>query len=208
MFARYRFQGKRWESSKSIRKNHSCAPQVLAEYAQSNGLFKSGLLRTNFCKWLKLSLGETDIVKISKHKKVGGKIEVCCHYCDGDEEWIPIDEAKEDCKLFLGAYAKENNLLGKPGWEKMKVYWLKEVHDVMCEQMRSNEIDSLVSTLYGKWVKAFDYIGPKHWETKEWGSAFKQSLEIEKHGSRLRLPLLLYRQLSPKQRKYVDAMSS
>eukprot|EP00585_Thalassiosira_rotula_P013802 CAMPEP_0196163804 /NCGR_PEP_ID=MMETSP0911-20130528/100_1 /TAXON_ID=49265 /ORGANISM="Thalassiosira rotula, Strain GSO102" /LENGTH=465 /DNA_ID=CAMNT_0041428807 /DNA_START=70 /DNA_END=1467 /DNA_ORIENTATION=- len=202
--------GETWESSKSIRKLYPVSPEPLSEYAQSKGLLSDGLLPTNFCKWVKKGLGEGDMTKITDHKTVHGNIEVLCHYSNGNEEWVPMDEAKEDCKIFLGAYAKDKNLFGQPGWEKMQGYWLSEVHDVMCKQMRSNEINSFVSTLYKKWTQAFDIndVGRYHWETTTWGSAYKQSLELDKHGGLIRLPLLMYRKLTPKQQKYADTVSS
>jgi len=203
--------GEIWQSSKYFQKNYSYSPETLSEYARSEGLLSNEFLRTNFCKWVKKGLGEADMTNITDHKTLhNGNIEVLCCYSDGDEEWVPMDEAKEDCKVFLGAYAKDKNLFGQPGWEKMDGYWLSEVHDVMCKQMRSNEINSFVSKLYGKWTQAFDdsNVGMYHWETKTWGSAYKQSLELDKHGGLIRLPLLLYRKLSRSQQKYADTESS
>ena len=137
---------------------------------------------------------------------MGGEIKVWCHYIDGDGGWVPIEEAKEDCKIFLGAYAKEKNLFGQPGWGKTDGYWLEEVHDVMCKQKRSNEISRLTCQLYGKFRKAFDdgNFGVNNQETIIWGRAFKQSLDIERHGGVLKLPLHLYRKISPNLQKYVE----
>merc|ERR1711957_385694 len=138
----------------------------------------------------------------TNHRTEHGKIEVCCLYDDGDEEWVPLKEAKEDSKMFLGAYAREKNLFGEPGWKKMDNYWLDEVHDVMCKQMRENEISQLRQTLYRKFTGAFDNVGAHHQETITWGRAYKHSNEIGKHGGKITLPYYLFRTMSKKQKRW------
>jgi len=191
-----------WNSAEDLHKRHSGAPQELVEYVQKKDLLQSGYLRKNICKWIKEGCGDAVLLKITNHRTVDGNIEVCCLYDDGTEDWEPMKEVKEDGKLILGAYAKEKHLFRQPGWKQANEYWFQEVHDVLCKQMRANEIDQLVTRVYANFEKAFDDLGPNHPETIIWGRAYKHSLEIEKHGGRITLPLYLFRTMSPKLRRH------
>jgi hypothetical protein len=191
-----------WSSTENLRKCHSGAPEELVEYVQQKGLLGNDILGTKFCKWIKASRGNADLLKIISHRTdERGKIEVCCLYDDGSKDWVPMKEAKGDSKIFLGNYAKENNLFAQPGWKNINGYWLKEVVGEMCRQMRANEIDQLVKVLYRNYKVAFDSLGPHHSETIIWGRAYKQSNEIGKHGGKIMLPYYLYRTMPPKLKK-------
>eukprot|EP00581_Thalassiosira_minuscula_P019424 CAMPEP_0183716690 /NCGR_PEP_ID=MMETSP0737-20130205/10498_1 /TAXON_ID=385413 /ORGANISM="Thalassiosira miniscula, Strain CCMP1093" /LENGTH=1455 /DNA_ID=CAMNT_0025945985 /DNA_START=64 /DNA_END=4431 /DNA_ORIENTATION=- len=198
-----------WIDTNYILDRHKGTPQALKDYAQAKCLLNNKELPKKFCKWINDNMDEVDIKKITHHKKLRGDIHVCCRYTNGEEKWLPIEEAKKDCKVFLGAYAKENNLFGQPGWEKIDGYWLKEVHDEM-SRVRSNEINRLTSQLHSMWKKSFDdeNVGANHQDTIIWGRAYKRSLEIEKHGGFLKLPCHLYKELKPNQKKYVEALTS
>lgn len=73
---------------------------------------------------------------------------------------------------------------------------------------RAREINILVSKLHSLWKRKFndhDHFGPWHGETECLGRAYKQSLEIEKHGGKLVLPRHI-REMLPKELKnnYTD----
>lgn len=173
-------------------------PQALLDYVLPKGLHRNGVLPQNFCKLIESGLEYNNILEITHHKKNGyGKIEVLCQYSDGDKTWQPLEYAKKDvhCKVLLGAYAWENNLYDEPGWEDVDGYWLEAVHDIMCTQRRSNEIIRLVVELHRLYEKRCDEFGGNETYCILFGRAWKQSLEIEKHGGKIKLPLYLYNAL-------------
>ena len=169
-------------------------------------LLETDILPENFSKWLSDHMDEEDVSDIISHKcDKNGKIKVLCRFGDGDEQWQTMEEAKEGCNLFLGAYAKKNELYGQPGWKGVDSFWLKEVQNLMCKGNRSREISNLVSQLCAQYEHARDELGIDHDDTEVWGDAWKQSLEIEKHGRVIKLPLHLYNKLPQSCQKLVDS---
>ena len=82
--------------------------------------------------------------------------------------------------------------------------WLEELEDLMCKEVRSHEISKLLRKLHRMWRTAFKESGGNHNDTIIWGRAYKNSLEIEKHGGKIKLPLHLYYSLSKDLQKFVE----
>lgn len=197
-----------WKSIQDIRECHKGGPPpALMSYVASKGLLENGELPESFCKWIKDHLGEEEVLEVTNHRTVAdGNTEVLCRFSDGDEQWQPLEEAKEDCKIFLGEYARKNDLFGQPGWEDVDGYWLAEVQDLMCTKTRAREITLLKCTLHRMWVNSFDECGGHHPDTVIWGRVYKLSNEIEKHGGVVKLPLHLWLLLSDKIQKYAEIL--
>jgi len=194
-----------WWSVEEIREKYACPPDELKKYLLDNRLLKNGDLPKMFVNWVNKYMEVVVPLEITKHRVKDKHIEVLCRYSDGEEQWIPMAEARgADYKRFLGAYANEKKLFGKPGWKGVDGLWLEEVVHLMCEEVRSHEISNLVPKLHGMWRKAFDALVLNHNDTIIWGRAYKNSLEIEKHGGKIKLPLHLYYILPKDLRKFVD----
>jgi len=198
-----------WNSTEDIRRQHAGPPELLLAYVQKKGLLRNNALPKKFCKWIKDNLGDADVLEITNHRTdAAGKVEVFCRYSDEDEVWQSLEDAKEDCKLFLGAYAEAKNLFGEPGWGKADGYWLDEVHDVMCTQKRSKDLSNVITKIYRLWEHHFDddEYGPNHPDTRSFARAYTESIDIEKHGGVVKLPLHLQRTLPPTLRKRIDIL--
>jgi hypothetical protein len=194
-----------WWSVEEIREKYACPPDEIKKYLLDNRLLKNGDLPKMFVNWVNKYMEVVVPLEITKHRVMDKHIEVLCRYSDGDEQWIPMAEARgADYKRFLGAYANEKKLFGKPGWKGVDGLWLEEVVHLMCEEVRSHEISNLVPKLHGMWRKAFDALVLNHNDTIIWGRAYKNSLEIEKHGGKIKLPLHLYYILPKELRKFVE----
>jgi hypothetical protein len=194
-----------WWSTEDVREKYATPPDELRKYLLDNCLLKNGILPTKFVKWVNENIEQESLQEVVKHKtKRDGSIDVLCRYSDGSEDWIPMAEARADCKRFLGAYAKTKKLFDKPGWEGVSSFWVEEVCDLMCKEVRSHEISNLVPNLNRQWRRAFDALGANHNDTIIWGRAYKASLEIEKHDGFIKLPLHLYRMLPKDLQKFVE----
>ena len=196
-----------WLSAKYILNNYASPPEKLCQYLLENRLLKKSVppLPKKFVNWVNKHLEGEVLQEVIKHKtKRDGSIEVLCRYSDGDEQWVPMAEAMVDCKRFLGAYAKRKKLFDKPGWEGVSSFWVEEVRDLMCKEVRSHEISNLVPNLNRLWRNAFDELGGNHNDTIIWGRAYKTSLEIEKHDGLIKLPLHLHRILPRDLQKFVE----
>jgi hypothetical protein len=206
---KWRVSGKsEWMSAQDMQKklNLCRPPNPLKEYVMEKRLLERDILPEKFSKWLSDHMDEEDVCEIISHKcDKNGKIKVLCRFSDGDEQWQTMEDAKDGCKLFLGAYAKKNQLYSQPGWKGVDSFWLKEVQNLMCKGNRSREISNLVSQLCAKYKHALDELGINHNDTEVWGGAWKQSLEIEKHGRVIKLPLHLYNQLTDSCQELVDS---
>ncbi len=196
-----------WWSTERIRQTYAAPPELLQVYLLDKRLLKNGDLPKTFVKWVSKTMEDVVPLEITKHRVKDKNIKVLCRYSDGDEVWIPMAEARgADCKRFLGAYANKKKLFGKPGWKGVDGLWLEEVVNLMCEEVRSHKISNLVPKLHRMWIQAFDApdLGCNHNDTIIWGRAYKNSLEIEKHGGKIKLPLHLYYILHKDLRKFVD----
>jgi len=197
--------GSEWRSTEDIRKEFATPPDKLSQYVLDNRLLKNDVLPKEFTKWANKNIEEEPLVAIINHRSKGdGSVEVLCRYRDDDEQWKPMAEARNDSKRFLGAYAKKNKLFNKPGWEGVSGFWLEEVRDLMCKEVRSHEISNLVPALHGLWNRAKIEKGGNHNDTIIWGRAYKTSNEIEKHGGCIKLPLHLYFELPENFQKFVE----
>ena len=198
-----------WFSMQRLRKDFGDSPPCkLTEYVfeKQNHLLADGVLPKKFRNWLKDSLDKSEMKKIFKHRKRGGKIEVLCEYDDGESMWIDLEETKRDSKIFVGAYAKKKNLLGRPGWEGAERFWLDEVQDLMRNVERLAKLNIVTPNLYRLWKKSFETKGPNHNDTIIWGRAYKASNDIKKHDVILKLPLHLWLELPKSCKRYVEAI--
>ena len=196
-----------WRSTEHIRQTYAAPPELVQLDLLDNRLLKNGDLPKSFVKWVSKTMKDVVPLEITNHRVKDKNIDVLCRYSDGDEVWIPMAEARgTDCKRFLGAYANEKKLFGKPGWKGVDGLWLEEVVNLMCKEVRSHEISNLVPKLHRMWIEAFDApdLGCNHNDTIIWGRAYKNSNEIEKHGGKIKLPLHLYHIIHEDLRKFVD----
>lgn len=193
-----------WHSMPDIHKMFSTPPEPVMEY-----VLQHNLLELKDCKWMERCTGESVFHEITEHRIVKGEIELHCCFDAGETEWIPMKEMRNgdrEDKLILGQYAIKNRLSEGRIWSSIRNIWLETVQDLLCKEHRANEIDLLAKYLYRKWDdSALDEAkGPRNEETILWGRAYKQSLEIEKHGGKVDLPLEFHDQLSPRNREYVN----
>ena len=134
---KWRVSGKsEWMSAQDMQKklNLCRPPNPLKEYVMEKRLLERDILPEKFSKWLSDHMDEEDVCEIISHKcDKNGKIKVLCRFSDGDEQWQTMEDAKDGCKLFLGAYAKKNQLYSQPGWKGVDSFWLKEVQNLMCK---------------------------------------------------------------------------
>lgn len=165
-----------WKSSSYIQQHHSGPPQALIEYVLGKNLNKSGVLPKRFCKWMEASIVEANVVEVINHKvDARGKIEVLIRYDDRSEDWHTLKDAKDDCKLFLAAYAKKKNLMTGP-WKGLDGFWWDGVKDLMCQNKRAHEISNLLTFLYKAWKDKFKESGGNNIDVIRLGRAYKKSL--------------------------------
>jgi len=193
-----------WNSMPDIRKMFSTPPEAVMEY-----VLQHSLLGLKDCKWMKKFVGDSVLDEITEHRIVKGEIELHCRFDAGETEWISMKEMRNgdrEDKLILGRYAMKNRLSQGRIWSSIRNIWLETVQDLLCKEHRANEIDVLAKSLYRKWDDSAkdEAKGPRDEETILWGRAYKQSLEIEKHGGKVDLPLELHYQISLQNRKHVN----
>ena len=188
-----------WLSTSKIKEYYVGGPTALWDYAREHKLLTSSILTKKFVEWLRKDQDDAILDEIIDHRasSTNGKIEVQCRYDDGDEIWLPLNEAIKDSKIFLGAYAYKKRLLGEPIWKQMKRFWLDEAQDLMCKHQRKKKLKSLVSYLHDMYDKSFNdqSMGCNHDASIIYGRAWKKSLEIEKHGNVIVLPYYYYRRV-------------
>ena len=158
----------------------------LAEYARANDL-----LNDPGWKWANNYVRTPLISKIIKHQ--GLRLQVL--WDDGETTWEQLASLKtqDEYQESLVDYAEKNQLLQKKGWIWAKQYldqkkrnWFKVVQqDIIANTVRQVEYSRLTELLHKAYTKSCKLYGISDPDTIALGQAFKQSLDICKHGRKV-----------------------
>ena len=196
-----------WNSLEQIRHDFSNPPDLLLWYVRNSKQDHENMNRDADFKWLKdhlKTLPDPVPVKIVKHRAAkDGTIKVYSCYDDGNDVWEPLDKAKVNSKLLVWEYwySNQSKLSELPEWDDVSGFWIDEVTDYL---VRSSGFDKIIKELSSKYKEAHKVHGVNDQNTLIWGRAFKQSLDIQKHGGKVELPLFFYRQVSKKNQKHLQ----
>jgi hypothetical protein len=199
-----------WNSLEQIRQmfgRFSNPPDLLLWYVRNYKQEHENMNRDADFKWLKdhlKTLPDPVPVKIVKHRAAkDGTIKVYSCYDDGNDVWEPLDKAKVNSKLLVWEYwySNQSKLSELPEWDDVSGFWIDEVTDYL---VRSSGFDKIIKELSSKYKEAHKVHGVNDQNTLIWGRAFKQSLDIQKHGGKVELPLFFYRQVSKKNQKHLQ----
>ena len=193
----------KWEPVNRYRNDEANA-QIIADYALSQGL-----LETRGWEWTQSYIRPLELVTIHEHGTQGGSLQVLVTWDNGDEEWESVLELSQnevyDNREKLARYAQENNLLRKKGWAWAEKHlkersgkWLEPVQRYMADMDRLMEQSRLTEALHGAYRKSLDSGEASEQDTDALGRAFKQSIDITKHGGMVDLPLYQQKQLKKK----------
>lgn len=162
--------------------------------------------------WVKKFCRETRLVKVVSHRhKKGKKLEAELMYENGETEWDTIENIKKDPEelSFLKVYAKRKGLQRTKGFiticrDQRKGSWFNLVQNKASNIEQLYNSEKLIQRL-GRVYKDFrKNHGVGDSTTKAFGSAWKQSIDIQKHGGKVKLPIHLRQHLSPNLFDYVD----
>jgi RNA dependent RNA polymerase len=165
---------------------------ILTEYAKANDLLDKAAWR--FFK--KFALDETTPIYIHKHRENPlevGMVEVLLHFDDGSQKWTSVEQVPEDGKDLLAAYATENGLVEEQEWRVVRNYiesqndsWFERTQCFMADLHMLRNYDRLTTVLHTTFKKALR----EGWDIRvceELGQAFKDSINIRKHGGKVAL---------------------
>jgi hypothetical protein len=167
-------------------------PEMLAEYARKNNL-----LHCTGWHWAKRHVRDSEIASIEGHKKEKGLILVRIVWDDGDYTWESIDDMKPVATDLLADYAFGNYLENTKGWIWVKTYkqekldcWFERAQDYAANIQLLRDYDRLTTALHSAYKKSQQEGGDEE-TTQALGRAFKNSIDIRKHGGKVDLPFEL-----------------
>ena len=170
-----------WEDLKTLKTE---IPEILADYAE-----KEGLLKCLGWRWANDFMRPTSMRAIESHKMNGTDMVFDVRYDDGDLSPKTSNEMQVDAPDILYNYVSEKNLLQE--WqeeyvEDVREVWFEEVQEYSSGLKLLNDQDDLVSALCGAWKKAFRHNNMQ--AVKHFSQAYKKSLEVRKHEHDIHLP--------------------
>ena len=182
---------KQWQVLNS--KSRQVYEDSLVNYA-----VKNNLLDEVGWKWIKAKELTRDscIVKVTSHRRREGKWEAEILFDDQETMWDTVGNIMqdEDDARFLYDYAKENNLLNTKGWMRLKNHerdWFKDVQDSLADVNSLWAFDKLTATLHSAYIRYRKDLDTDDSTSIALGNAFKQSIDIRKHGGKVELPFHL-----------------
>lgn len=192
-----------WESLSWLRTQ---IPAQLADYACEHNLVES-----KGWKWAGSYVAESEIMEIVGHKFEGAKATVEVRWDDGVTEWMSLGELKEDAKDLLARYCNEKGLEDKKGWEwvaqywnETKSHWFDRVRDVIANARMLREHDRLTTSLHSVYKKCCKDNDIE--SMVAFGRAFKESIDMRKHGGKVHLRIDLHGRIKEKAlKKYLSA---
>lgn len=174
-------------------------PDQLVSYAWENNLIES-----RGWKWAKSYASESEITEIVSHIEAEGtttKVEV--RWSHGETEWMSLRELMKDSKDVLAKYCNEKGLKNKKGWKwvakyqkETKNHWFDRMQDVVANAPMLRDHDRLTTALHSAYKKCR---GEEDNESMvAFGRAFKESIDMRKHGGKVHLPIELHKRIKEK----------
>jgi len=180
---------KSWERLSDKRKE---IPDIVAEYA-----LRKNLTHEKRWKWAEDYKRFAPMVAVTCHrctKEEGLEFEV---YYDGDKDpqWVDM-EGVDASILEKYVNGKGKALNRSPNWRKMvdeKIQgdqdkWFESLQEVLSNVKDMTLRNRVTTTICTKFKKFAKDKGIHHPDTIDLGSAYKQSIDIAKHGGRVILP--------------------
>jgi len=174
------------------------APDVVAEYA-----LKNSLMGKRGWQWTKDYLRDAEIIKIQSHRCDGNTLKVAALY-DGDTEptWMNAKDVDVD---ILATYVEENDIsLSDKPWKwleksirKARKGWFAAAQERVSDVKRMAEYSRFVESLHRAHKKRGDITDQR---SVYFGRAYKQALDIGKHGGRVSLPSALRAEVAPRRK--------
>jgi len=189
-----------WEPLQSIQKE---VPDILADYALNNNL-----LGDRAFAWAKAYRRDAEIVEICDHKYENGKIKFIVIY-DGKKDTDEVNS--DDVDISMAAeYAKRKDIkLENTVWDWLREEikdaekeWFKNVQATLVDVNHMAEHDRLIKRLSTLHKRTIVESGMQHEDAIALGRAFKNSLDVGKHGGRVTLPQHLRKNLTAKSSAY------
>ncbi|KAI2498571.1 RNA-dependent RNA polymerase [Fragilaria crotonensis] len=188
-----------WERIHGFRNDEANA-QVVAEYARVQDL-----LGTRGWEWTKDFIRPSELAEILEHDERDGDLQVRVIWDHGEVDWESVLELREnevqENREKLARYAQEKDLLRCEGWTWAESYlqglsqkWLDPVQCYLVDTDRLVERSRLTEALHNAYCKSINH-GSSEQDIKALGRAFKQSIDISKHGGMVDLPFYLRKQV-------------
>mmetsp|Transcript_5833 Transcript_5833/g.7167 ORF Transcript_5833/g.7167 Transcript_5833/m.7167 type:complete len:1037 (-) Transcript_5833:125-3235(-) len=186
-------------------------PDLLTEYAINHGLQNE-----RGWNWVNKHIQYAEVSKIIGHCYRGKSMELEELYDDGTIDQVLMSRARlvydQREKDILFEYAQDKNLLNTQGFlwlkknSKQKAEnWFENVQNSMGDLNRLNDYNKLTTQLHTalKNIRNSRNIGND--DIVELGRSYKQSLDIQKHGGKVKIPLHLRNEIKEKKlHKYLD----
>lgn len=179
---------KSWEKLATMKNG---IPDRIADYA-----LRKGLTNEKEWRWALDYQRDAVIVKLHNHRTTKNSVEFEVYY-DGEDkpEWVDIDDVDGS---FLEQYVKGKGkvLNSSPKWRKIvkkrieedKKEWFESLQNFLTNVQEMVLRNRLTTTLYTKFEKSAKKYGIENEDTRALGNAYKESLDIAKHGGRVILP--------------------
>lgn len=192
-----------WERVDVLRRENDDNAAELAEYARVEKL-----LEYKGWMWAREYLRKPLVEECRSHRGRGISLRVEICWDDGEVSWELATELDKDvqCRAAVVEYAKEKGLLKRKDWfwakqhlENQSKKWFKSVQMVLSDSQRLVEYSKLTESLHNAYIKRSKHgFDAKDQDTIALGRAFKQSLDICKHGGKVDLPFHLRKQIRDK----------
>lgn len=189
-----------WEPLQSIQKD---VPDILADYALNNDL-----LEEKAFAWAKAYCRDAEIVEICDHKYEAGMVKFIVIY-DGEQDTKEVNSDHVDISM-AAKYAKQKGIvLENKAWdwlreeiEDAEKTWFENVQATLVDIDHMAEHDRLIKRLSALHKRTIVESGMQHEDSIALGRAFKNSLDVGKHGGRVPLPQHLRENLTAKSSAY------
>lgn len=142
---------------------------------------------------------ESEMVKIIDHR--GSKVKVSWN--DGEDTWEELCEMKKEAKDLLAKYCSEKGLENDREWDSVESYqrekkreWFARLQDFVADTRLLREYDRLTTALHSEFKRCRKQGDMETMIT--FGRAFKESIDIRKHGGRVHLPIDLQSRIKEK----------
>jgi RNA dependent RNA polymerase len=201
-------QSTSWQRVDVLRRESEENASVLADYARDKEL-----LNTKGWEWASALQRDARIVQVLDWKgEIFPNLKIQVMYDDGSIEWEKASDLADDPddRNILKDYAVNQNLLRERAWSFVKeslgdsLIWFKGVQKILSDVTRLTEYNQLTENLHRAWLTSLRGVQDVNADTIALGRAFKQSLDICKHGGRVTLPFHLAHRVRKALRKHVD----
>lgn len=163
---------------------------ILVQYAKANNLLDS----SGWKSLKNLALKEAFPCHISKHRMQSNQVQVLVGFDNSEEKWMNLGAVPEEGMDLVVSYASTKKLINRKCWEKAKFHiqerntlWFENTQAVMGDLPVIRDQDRLTTTLHSAYRHALD----QHMDQRivqGLGQAFKESIDIRKHGGKVVIP--------------------